>query len=258
MALQEVFGGRDVRNSVSEEEWQTRVDLAVAYQLISDFSGDDLTYNHLSARVPGEPNHILIKPIDIMFSEVTASSLLKYDLEGNPQTEGASQLWGGGFVIHCGVMKERPDVNAAFHTHTPAIMGVCSQKQGLLPINQYALTFYKKIAYHDFHGFEFNEELREPLFRDLGDKNVMLMRNHGCLICTASVGHAFVLHHFLELACQGQLAAMTGGAEITLPDEDVLEFAVGQLGNLDPERALAKDWPACLRKAQLVAPGFDS
>ena len=258
MAVQDVSSGSDVRSMVSEEEWQTRIDLAVAYRLISHFGFDDLTYNHLSARVPGEPEHMLIKPVNIMFSEVTASSLIKYDLDGNPITEGAPQLWGGGFVIHCGVMKERPDVNAAFHTHSPAVMGVCSQKQGLLPINQYALTFYKKLAYHDFHGFEFNEELRAPLFRDLGDKNVMLMRNHGCLICSTSVGHAFVLHHFLELACQGQLAAMTGGAEINIPDEKVLDFAVSQLGDLNPEKALAKDWPACLRLAERVAPGFDS
>ncbi|MBT3915387.1 MAG: hypothetical protein HN731_19950 [Rhodospirillaceae bacterium] len=258
MALQDVSNDNAIRNSVSAEEWQTRVDLAAAYRLISLFGFDDLTYNHLSARVPGEPDHLLIKPTNIMFSEVTASALLKYDFDGNPITDEAPQLWGGGFVIHCGVMKERPDVNAAFHTHSPAVMGVCSQKQGLLPINQYALTFYKKLAYHDFHGFEFNIELRAPLFRDLGDKNVMLMRNHGCLICATSVAHAFQLHHFLELACQGQLAAMTGGAEITLPDEDVLEFAAGQLSNLDPEKALAKDWPACLRKVQRDAPGFDS
>ena len=108
------------------------------------------------------------------------------------------------------------------------------------------------------HGFEFNEELRAPLFRDLGDKNVMLMRNHGCLICSPSVGQAFVLHHFLELACQGQLAAMTGGAEINIPDEEVLDFAVSQLGKIPTEKALAKDWPACLRMAERVAPGFDN
>lgn len=258
MAIQEISTGGSVRNSVSAAEWETRVNLAAAHRLIAHFGLNDLTYNHLTARLPDEPDHLLIKASDVMFSEVTASSLLKYDMEGTPLTDGAPRLWGGGLVIHCGVLGARPDVNAVFHTHSPAVMGVCSQKQGLLPINQYALNFYKRMAYHDFHGFEFNLELREPLLRDLGDHKVMLLRNHGCLICTPSVGQAFVYHHFLELACQGQLAAMTGGAEITLPEESVLDFAVSQLDALDPDRALAKDWPACLRLASQVAAGFDS
>ena len=259
MTVREVANPGDIRGSVSEAEWEARVDLAAAYRLVAHAHGSDLTYNHITVRVPDEPDHMLIKPFDEMFEEVTASSLVKYDFEGNPADGNGRPLFGGGKVIHGGVYQARSDVNAAFHTHTPAVMGICSQKQGLLPINQYSISLWHDLAYHPFHGFEFNVELRDPLFADMGDKNIVLMHNHGALVCGASVGAAFVSHHFLDLACQGQLAAMTGGAELIRPDPEKLEYALAQIkerqAELPPED---KDWAACLRMAHRVAPGFDT
>ena len=215
----------------------------------------DLTYNHLSARVPGEPDHLIIKPPTMMFDEVTASELLKFDFDGSPKREGIPALRGGGYVIHAGILKARPDLNAVFHTHTPANMGVSAQKHGLLPINQHAMRFYNQIVYHDFRGFEFDLAMRDPLIDDLGDSYVALLRNHGALVCADSIPEAFVVHHFLEMACKGQIAALAGGAEIVLPDEAACKYAADQIQGRDSDRA-AKDWGACLRLADRLDPGF--
>lgn len=247
---------KGVRETVSEAEWQVRVDLAAAYRLMAHFGVNDLTYNHLSARVPEEPDHLLIKAYDVMFDEVTASSLLKYDFEGNPLTDGVPKLKGGGLIIHAGLLKARRDINAVFHTHTPANMGVSAQKHGLLPINQHAMRFYNRIAYHDFKGFEFNLFMQDPLIRDLGDKKVALLRNHGSLVLGENVPAAFVTHHFLEMACQGQIAALAGGAEYVLPDPEACEYAARQVADAGASLAGAKDWPACLRLAERLDPSF--
>ena len=177
-----------VRERASAEEWAARVDLAAAHRLLSHYGVDDLTYNHLSVRVPGEPDHLLIKAADMMFGEITASSLQKYELDGKPLTPGVTKtLYGGGLVIHAGILKARPDVNVVFHTHTPANMGVATQKHGLLPINQHAVRFYNRIAYHDFGGYEFNLAQREPLIRSLGNYKIALLRNHGSLVCDTTI-----------------------------------------------------------------------
>lgn len=256
MSLQVVSSSGTVRDTVSEAEWQTRIDLAAAYRLMAHFGVNDLTYNHLSARVPGEPGHLLIKAHDVMFDEVTASSLLKYDFDGNPLSDGARQLRGGGLIIHAGILKVRDDLNAVFHTHTPANMGVSAQKHGLLPINQHAMRFYNRIAYHDFKGFEFNLFMQDPLIADLGNKHVALLRNHGALVCSASVPAAFVTHHFLEMACQGQVAALAGGTEVVLPDHEACEYAAQQIADAGAALAGDKDWPACLRLAERLDPEF--
>ena len=175
-----------VRASVSDAEWEVRVELAAAHRLMAHFGIQDLTHNHLTARVPDEPGHFLIKGPDAMFDEVQASNLVKYDFDGNPQQDGHAKLRGGGLIIHAGLLKARDDLNAVFHTHTPAIIGVASQKNGLLPINQHGIRFIGNIAYHDFGGFEFDMNMRAPLIEDLGDKKVALLRNHGSLVCGVS------------------------------------------------------------------------
>ena len=246
--------GSTVRAWVSAEEWNARVDLAACHRLLSHYGANDLTYNHLSMRVPGEPQHLLIKPPTMMFEEVTASSLLKFDFDGNP-LQDSPRLRGGGLVIHAGLLAARPDLNAVFHTHTEAAMGVSSQEHGLLMINQQAATFYKRLAYHTFGGFEFNMEQRAPLIRDLGDKSIMLLRNHGALVCGATVQDAFFEHHFLEMACKGQIAALSGGARCSLIEESVCEFALAQSqGERLANRA--KNWAACLRQADRLDPSF--
>ncbi len=246
-----------VRDQVSEAEWQTRVDLACAYRMIAHYYVSDLTYNHLSARVPGEDGRILIKPSDIMFEEVTASNLLKYDYDGNPITSGAPKLKGGGLIIHAGLLQSRQDINVVFHTHTEANMGVSSQKFGLLTVNQHAMRFHNRIAYHEFKGFEFNLFMRDPLLKDLEGHRVALLRNHGSLVLADSVPEAFVTHHFLEFACRGQIAALSAGYEnLNIPDEEACEFAAAQIETAGASLAGGKDWPACLRMAERLYPDF--
>lgn len=230
-----------------DPERRARVDLAACYRLLAHFGVSDLTYNHLSARVPGEPDRLLIKPRDMMFEEASASSLEKHAFD-------SAALRGGAKVIHAGILAARPDVHAVFHTHTPANMGVASQEHGLLMVNQHAVSFYRRIAYHPFGGFEFDLAMREPLLASLGDKRVALLRNHGALVCGRSIAEAFVLHHFLEMACKGQIAALAGGARVTLIPDGVCEQGVRQFEAADP---VSKDWPACLRLARRLDPSFE-
>ena len=257
MTIQVVAKAASVREAVSREEWEIRVELAAAHRLMAHFGIQDLTHNHLTARVPGEPGHFLIKPADFMFDEVTASTLLKFDFDGNPQGHDGPKLRGGGLIIHAGLFAARPDLNVLFHTHTPAIIGVASQKNGLLPINQHGIRFIGKIAYHDFGGFEFDMDMRAPLVRDLGDRNIALLRNHGSLVCGASVGEVFVAHHNLDFACQAQIAAMAGGAEVVLISEEVRAYIERQQSdNSDRLGGGGKDWQSCLRLAGRLFPDF--
>jgi len=257
MSVRAVAKSPSVRDQVSAAEWEARVDLAAAYRLMAHYGVNDLTYNHLSARVPDAPDHILIKPYTQMFEEVTASGLIKYDFDGNPVLGEHPRLIGGGLIIHAGLLKARRDVNAVFHTHTVANMGVSSMKCGLLPINQHAMRFYGRIAYHDFQGFEFDPAMSGVLERDLGDKTIMMLRNHGSLICGRTTAEAFVLHHFFETACKGQIAAMSGGIDnIVLPSDEACEYARQQADSNAGNLAGGKDWPACLRLADKLDPSF--
>ena len=255
MKLRTIHSTSSLRDSVSTAEWQARVNLAACHRLLAHFGVQDLTYNHLSARVPGEPDHLLIKPYTMMFEEVSASALLKFDMDGKPLQDSAP-LKGGSLVIHAGVLHARPDLNAVFHTHTTANIGVSSQQHGLLMINQHAVKFYKRLAYHGFGGYEFNMSQREPLVKSLGDKRSALLRNHGALVCGRTIAEAFVDHQALEMACRGQIAALAGGAEVSLIPEDICEFASNQVDWKDPEQAGAKDWDACLRLAHRLDASF--
>jgi ribulose-5-phosphate 4-epimerase/fuculose-1-phosphate aldolase len=242
------------RSEVSDAEWSCRVGLAAAYRLMDHFGVRDLTYNHLSARVPGEPDAILIKPGDHMFGEVTASGLLKYGLDGQPLGAADRPLGGGALVIHASLARLRPEVNAIFHTHTPANMAVAAQRRGLLPITQQAMLFYQRIAYHEFGGFEFEAGMEQELHRDLGTHNVAILRNHGVLIAAASVAEAFVIHHFFEIAAQAQIGALSGGQEVSIPNEAVCRKAAQTMDLIQATKDGGKNWPACLRLANRLYP----
>jgi ribulose-5-phosphate 4-epimerase/fuculose-1-phosphate aldolase len=235
---------------MSEAEWQCRVELAAAYRLMDHFGVRDLTYNHLSARIPGDANALLIKPGDFMFGEVTASSLLKYDLNGTPSTPGTRPLGGGALVIHAGLMRRRPQVNAVFHTHTPANMAVSAQRRGLLPISQHAMLFYGRLSYHEFGGFEFEPGMEELLDRDLGPNKIAVLRNHGLVIAAESVPEAFVMHHFFEMAAQAQVRALSGGADLIIPDDDTCRKAAETMDLIQATQNGGKNWAACLRLAE--------
>lgn len=238
------------------DEQACREDLAAAYRLMDYFGVRDLTYNHLSARVPGETDTILIKPSDFMFGEVTASSLLKYDLAGEPISPGAKPLGGGAFVIHARLAALRPNVNAVFHTHTVANMAVAAQQKGLLPITQQALLFYERISYHDFGGFEFEPGMEQMLDRDMGSHKVTVLRNHGVLITAESVAEAFVLHHFFEIAAQAQIAALSGDSKLSIPSEEVCRRAASTMDLIEATKNGGKNWPSCLRLAARLFPDY--
>jgi ribulose-5-phosphate 4-epimerase/fuculose-1-phosphate aldolase len=249
-----------VRASVSEAEWKTRVELAAAHRLLAHFGVTDLTHNHLTARVPDEPGHMLIKAADAMFEEVTASTLEKYDFDGNPaQPRLEKRLAGGGLIIHAGLFAARDDVQCIFHTHSPATIGVACQKHGLLPITQHGIRFHGRIAYHDFGGFEFDMKQRAPLIRDLGDRNIALLRNHGSLVCGRSIGEVFVAHHNLNMACEAQVAALAGGAEVIHIAPEVVGYMEEQSRrNAGRTSGGGKDWASCLRLAARLAPDFSN
>ena len=251
MSLHALKTSPSLRNSISAEEWQARVDLAMVYRVLAHFGFNDLTYMHVSLRVPDQPGRLLLKPRNMMFEEVTASSLEKFDFDGTPLQEGPRNV-GGGLVIHAGILEARPEINAVFHTHTPANMGVSAQQHGLLMCNQHAVGFYQRMAYHSFGGFEFNMDQRAPLLASLGDKTIALLRNHGALVCGSSLKKALIDHHYLEMACRGQIAALAGGSAVHLIEESVCEYAAQQYARLDPD----KDWHACVRLAERLDPGY--
>ena len=238
--------------------WETRVKLAACYRLMAHFGVADLTYNHLSARHPERLDAFFIKGEHQLFEEVTASSLLLYDLDGKRLEDAGDQVSRGGLVIHAGVLAVRPDVNAVFHTHTVANMAVASQRRGLLPLTQHAMSFYGRIAYHDFGGFEFDVAGRTRLAADLGEHFVALLRNHGALVCGRCIPEAFVLHHFLEMACRAQVAALSGGADdLVVPDHDVAEHGARQFNaSIGPRDEHFRDWPALMRLAYRLDPAF--
>ena len=245
-----------LRTDITAAERSCRIELAAAYRLMDHFGVRDLTYNHLSARVPGEPNAILIKPGDHMFGEVTASTLLKFDLDGQCLSGAGRPLGGGALVIHASLARLRPSVNAVFHTHTPANMAVAAQRRGLLPITQQALLFYDRIAYHDFGGFEFEAGMEGRLHNDLGSHKIAILRNHGVLITAESIAEAFVIHHFFEIAAQAQIGALSGGSEVLIPSDDVCRKAAETMDFIQATKDGGKNWAACLRLADRLFPDY--
>jgi ribulose-5-phosphate 4-epimerase/fuculose-1-phosphate aldolase len=258
MAVRLVEKGNSIRDQVSAEEWAARVELAAGHRVLAHYGVNDLTYNHFGLRVPGEPERMLIKRTDWMFEEVTASSLLKVDFDSNVVTETDVQtIKGGALIIHAGLLRARADLNATLHTHTVAGMGVAAHKFGLLPINQHALRFYGEIRYHEFEGFEFDPDMTPKLVRDLEGGAFLILRNHGVLVCGGSVAAAVVNHHFLEMACQGQIAALSAGdGNYTIPGEAACEYTHSQFMGGGNFLKGGKDWAACLRLAERLDPSY--
>jgi ribulose-5-phosphate 4-epimerase/fuculose-1-phosphate aldolase len=258
MAVTLVARGNSIRDQVSAEEWAARVELAAGHRVLAYYGVNDMTYNHFGLRVPGEPDCMLIKRTDWMFSEVTASSLLKVDFDGNVRTEtDVTRIRGGALIIHAGLLKGRPDLNATLHTHTVAGMGVAAHKFGLLPINQHALRFYGEMKYHEFEGLEFNDDMTPKLLRDLEGGTFMILRNHGVLVCGGGVAACVVNHHFLEMACQGQIAALSAGeGNYTIPNDEACAYAHNQYMAGSHFLNGGKDWAACLRLAERLDPSY--
>jgi ribulose-5-phosphate 4-epimerase/fuculose-1-phosphate aldolase len=235
----------------TKAEWATRVDLAAAYRLADAYGMSDMTYTHISARVPGESGRFLIIAHGMLFDEVTASSLLKVDVDGRviAQPDERYTLQQAAFVIHSAIYRARPDVNAAMHTHTVAGMAVASLKCGLLPITQTAHRFFGRVSYHDFTGPERDAgERRETLAAHLGSNNCAILRNHGLLTVGPTVAEAFNYMYGLERSCQAQVAAMACNTELNhLPDE-VVERSTAMYAPESIRRYGLLEWPALLRR----------
>lgn len=245
-----------IRAQVSDEEWQTRIDLAAAYRLVAMFGWDDLIFTHISARVPGPDDHFLINPYGLLFEEITASSLVKVDLTGEKLSDSPHPVNPAGFVIHSAVHEARHDVGCVLHTHTRAGVAVAAQKEGLLPISQQSIFPLVALAYHDYEGVALNEEEKPRLVADLGDANSMILRNHGLLTCGETVADAFLAMYVLETACQIQITAQSGGGDLIRVDEKVLAGAKAQMKAATKGMGSALAWPALLRKLDRRDPTF--
>ena len=240
-----IKGQPSVRDRVSAAEWEARVELAAAHRY-AEYSGwTDLIFNHFTLRVPGEPNCFLVKQHELMFEEVTASNLLKVRMDGEPVGTD-EHVNAAAYTIHTAVFEVRPDVNAVAHIHSPAGMVLAAHAHGLRYLCQDAMMFYNRVGYHDFEGIAVDLEERKRLGRNLGQHRAMVLRNHGLLTCGATVREAWDLMYYLERACQAQIAAMAGGAELNIPPPAVAEKVARVF--LRPSRpASQRDWPALLR-----------
>jgi ribulose-5-phosphate 4-epimerase/fuculose-1-phosphate aldolase len=247
-----------LEGKVSEAEWKVRVDLAAAYRLIAHHGWDDLIFTHLSARIPGPDHHFLLNPYNLMFEEVTASSLVKVDLDGNPVEPTPFITNPAGFTIHSAIHMAREDAHAVIHLHTPHGQAVSAHGDGLLPLTQTAMLIRDEVAYHDYEGVAVDLDERERIVADLGAKCAMLLRNHGTLAVGETVGEAFIRIYFLERACQAQILALSAGDNLNNPPQGAPEVAAqqGKIGLKLAAGALA--WPALLRKAYRLDPGFAS
>ena len=247
-----------LQGTVSDEEWAVRVDLAAAYRMVAYYGWDDLIFTHLSARIPGPEHHFLLNPYNLMFEEVTASSLIKVDLHGNPVDPTPFITNPAGFTIHSAVHMAREDAQAVMHLHTPAGQAVSAHADGLLPLTQTAMLIRGELAFHDYEGVAVDLGERERLVQNLGSKNAMILRNHGTLAVGKTVGECFVRLYFLERACQAQIMALSAGDNVNNPPQGAPEIAAqqGTVGVALAANLLA--WPALKRKAYRIDPSFAS
>jgi ribulose-5-phosphate 4-epimerase/fuculose-1-phosphate aldolase len=245
-----------VRQQVSAEEWQKRVDLAAVYRLMDVYGMTEMSANHISTRVPGEANAFLINPYGMLYDQMHASCFIKIDLDGeilfNPTELGINKA---GFVIHSAIHGARHEVDCVIHTHTVAGMAVSAMKCGLLPLAQTAMRF-AKLGYHDYEGVAVNLDERQRLVRDLGSHDAMILRNHGLLVVGASIPEAFYNIFKLERACQVQVATLSCNVEIQMPPEDVVNESYRMYLPQTRRPFGVLEWPALLHKLDKIDPSF--
>jgi ribulose-5-phosphate 4-epimerase/fuculose-1-phosphate aldolase len=249
-------GAETLRGSVCEAEWGARVELAALHRMVAMQGWDDAIYTHLSLRVPQSDGHILMTPFGSLFEEVDASSLLKIDLEGRPLQQTSSRVNGAGFVIHSAIHRARPDLSCVMHLHTRHGVAVASQGHGLLPLNQNAVMLGPRIGYHAYEGFAANLDERERLAGDLGAGDILILRNHGTLVCGASAAIAWDLAYTLERACEQQILALSAGPDGVLLAPVAARDDVLSMGALRAP-AVQMAWDAFLRRVGRASPGYD-
>jgi ribulose-5-phosphate 4-epimerase/fuculose-1-phosphate aldolase len=246
-----------LEGKVPDEEWKLRVDLAATYRLVAMYGWDDMIFTHISARVPGPEHHFLINPYGLLFEEITASSLVKIDIDGNKVVDSPYPVNPAGFTIHSALHTNRDDAHCVIHLHTDDGVAVAAQEDGLLPLDQHAMMVLGDVAYHDYEGIALDLDERDRLVADIGkDKHVMMLRNHGTLTLGRSCADAFMRMYYLERACTMQVRALAGGAKSYKVNQGVAEKTAGQ-GAMAFEGLLgALAWPALLRKLDRLDPGY--
>jgi len=248
---------------IPDAEWQARVDLAACYRLVARLGLDDMIYNHISMRVPGRPGEFLLNPYGLLFEEITASSLVRIDLQGRKLEDTPYEVNAAAFVIHGAIHESRHDALCVLHTHSDASVAVSAQAEGLLPLSQFAMWFYRRQAFHDYEGVAIDLDEQSRLVRDFSNHPVMLLRNHGLLTVGQTPGAAFMLLYYFERAARIQLqmqAAAAGGAgAVLMPPHAVSEKAGNQFWQQQGDILAIgrREWPALLRQvARETRPGL--
>jgi len=246
------------RPHVSAEEWRTRVNLAAAYRLVALFKWDDLVFTHISARVPGSDDHFLINPYGFMFEEITASSLVKVDAQGNKLDDTPFAVNPAGFTIHSAVHGARHDADCVLHVHSLNGIAVSAQKGGVLPLSQQSIFVLSSLGYHDYEGVALRDDEKPRLVRDLGDKTFLMLRNHGLLTVGATVADAFVSMYLFETVCTIQVRAQAGGGELIAVPPQIVSTAQQQAAAVTRGLGAGLVWPGLLRRLERSLPGYDA
>ncbi|MEH6418992.1 class II aldolase/adducin family protein [Pseudomonas sp. CGJS7] len=247
----------DLRGRTDPAEWALRVDLAAAYRLVALFGWDDLIFTHLTARVPGAEHHFLINPYGMGFDEITASSLVKIGLDGQPIGDSPYPVNPAGFVIHSAVHAAREDALCVMHTHSLNGIAVSAQREGVLPISQQSLFVLAALGYHDYEGVALNDDEKPRLVRDLGRNTFLMLRNHGLLTVGASIADAFLAMYVFEAACAVQVRALAGARELLPIPAPILAGIQAQAAQVTRGLGGALAWPALLRRLQRRNPGYE-
>ena len=250
-----------LEGKVSAEEWQTRLDLAAAYHLVALFKWDDLVFTHITARIP-ETSHYLINPYGLMFEEITASSLVKIDIDGQVLEETPFPINPAGFTIHSAVHAARPDIQCVMHTHTFNGIAVSAQKAGLLPISQHSIFVLSSLGYHDYKGVALRDAEKPRLVANLADKTCLMLRNHGLLTVGKTVADAFQAMYFFEASCDIQLRAQAGGTlasgDLTEVHPEIIRMAGEQSRVVTRGSGSSLVWPGLLRRLDRIDPSYRS
>lgn len=259
----DVIPAPSVKDQVSPEEWEIRVELAALYRLAAKHGYTDLGGTHFSARVPGPDDHFLLNPFGMMFAEITASSLVKVDVDGNILLDaGGHGVNAAGFTIHSSVHMARHDLICAAHTHTVAGMAVSCLKDGVLPLTQHVLRFHGRLSYHDYEGPATNLDERERIVADLGVNNNIVLRNHGLMCCGRSIPEAWRNLYALETSCEAQLQAMAmanaSGRPLKFVADDVAQATSDKLEARHGKDTVSRDWPTQLRRLDAEEPDYAS
>jgi len=244
-----------LKEVVSAEEWQLRCDLAACYRLVAAYGWSDLVFTHISARIPGSQHHFLINPYGLMFDEITASSLVKIDQNANKLSDSPFPVNPAGFVIHSAVHQVREDAGCVIHTHSRAGVGVSAQKCGVLPISQQSTFVLASLAYHDYEGVALRDDEKARLQSDLGSANFLMLRNHGLLTVGRTVADAFLNMYTFENTCRIQIDAQAGG-ELVQVNPAILQGIGEVMRVVTAGQGSALAWPALLRKAERLDPGY--